>query len=165
MKKMFILCFIALFLLVSCNNENEDFFYSQQDTKNYSFVVEIKGKVRFPGIYEFHREIYMYELIDAAGGFLDTADKDSISMVQTIKESCTIIIRGKTESNSSKELININYANVELLITLPNIGTSTANKIIEYRNTHGLFKKIEDIMNVSGIKENIFNEIKDKITV
>ena len=62
-------------------------------------------------------------------------------------------------------MININTANVEKLQTLPGIGESIANKIIEYREQNGKFKTIEDLKNVSGIGESKFSNIKDKITV
>lgn len=59
-----------------------------------------------------------------------------------------------------KEVININTAGSAELDVLPMIGPSRAAAIIEYRNNHGAFKKIEDIMNVRGIGEGIFREIQ-----
>ena len=75
-----------------------------------------------------------------------------------IKEDYSII-----KSNTS--LININSASINELIKLDNIGTNTAKKIIEYRDNNGPFTCIEDIMKVSGIKESIFNAIKELICV
>jgi competence protein ComEA len=54
---------------------------------------------------------------------------------------------------------------VEELTTLNGIGEAKAIKIIEYRNTNGLFKSIEDIKNVSGIGETFYEKIKDSITI
>lgn len=68
----------------------------------------------------------------------------------------------KKDNNTS--LININTATKEELMTIPNIGESKADKIIEYRNKNK-FEKIEDILNVSGIGESIFEKIKTYITV
>ena len=68
----------------------------------------------------------------------------------------------KKDNNAS--LININTATKEELMTIPNIGESKADKIIEYRNKNK-FEKIEDILNVSGIGESIFEKIKTYITV
>lgn len=59
--------------------------------------------------------------------------------------------------------ISINQASLEELQTLPGIGPSIANKIIEYRSEYGLFQKLEDIMLIKGIKHSIFNKIKDLI--
>lgn len=81
----------------------------------------------------------------------------------------------QTKDNSSKEienttisenkLISLNQATKEELMTLPNIGESKAKAIIEYRNTNGNFKTIDDILNVSGIGNSVFEKIKDSITV
>ena len=70
-----------------------------------------------------------------------------------------------TEDSQNLGVININTATKEVLETLPGIGPSTAKAIIEYRENIGLFETIEDIMNVSGIGEATFNDIKDSIKV
>lgn len=67
--------------------------------------------------------------------------------------------------NKSDKLININQATKEDLLTLSGIGDAKANSIIEYRINNGEFSKIEDIKNVSGISENLFEKIKEFITV
>ena len=66
---------------------------------------------------------------------------------------------------SGKDLININTAGMDKLITLPGIGESKANSIISYRKENGLFSSIVDITNVSGIGKSIYEKIKDNITV
>ena len=68
-----------------------------------------------------------------------------------------------TESKSSK--VNINTASLEELKTLNGIGDAKANSIIEYRNTNGSFKTIEDLKNVKGISETVYSKIKENITV
>ena len=68
-----------------------------------------------------------------------------------------------TENTSGK--VNINTASKELLMTLPGIGEAKAESIIKYREENGGFKNIQDIMNISGIKEGAFQKIKDLITV
>lgn len=62
-------------------------------------------------------------------------------------------------------LININTASREQLMTLPGVGDKVAGRIIEYRDSNGPFRKTEDIMKISGIKEKLFSRIRDKITV
>lgn len=69
-------------------------------------------------------------------------------------------------SNSIKNTkVSINTASIEELQTLPGIGSSKAKSIVEYREKNGLFSKIEDIMNVSGIGESVFANIKENITI
>ncbi|MCK5731782.1 MAG: ComEA family DNA-binding protein, partial [Tenericutes bacterium] len=62
-------------------------------------------------------------------------------------------------------LININTADMEMLITLPGIGLIIGQRIIDYRAEYGDFLSIEDIVNVSGIKESIYDQVKELITV
>ncbi len=61
--------------------------------------------------------------------------------------------------------VNINYADRSTLMTLPGIGASKADKIINYRQANGGFSSIEDIMLVDGIKEGLYNKVKDSICV
>jgi len=68
-------------------------------------------------------------------------------------------------ASSKKEKININVATADELATLPGIGNAIAESIVEYRKNKGRFNKIEDIMNVPGIKEKRFEQIRDFITV
>ena len=61
--------------------------------------------------------------------------------------------------------VNLNSASVAQLQTLPGIGASTAQRIVEYRQKNGSFKKIEELMNVKGIGEKSFLKLKPLITV
>ena len=74
-------------------------------------------------------------------------------------------VRGNSTPALDNGLVNLNTANVAALMTLPGIGESRAKAIISYREQHGAFAQIEDIMKISGIKEAAFSKIKDKITV
>ena len=70
------------------------------------------------------------------------------------------------DSQSKKgSKININKASKEELMTLPGVGESKAESIIQYRKEQGTFKKTEDIMEISGIKEGLYEKIKDLITI
>ena len=72
---------------------------------------------------------------------------------------------GKTPAPSGAQMVNLNSATVPQLETLPGIGRSTAEKIVEYRQKSGGFKKVEDLMNVQGIGEKSFLKIKPLVTV
>ena len=65
----------------------------------------------------------------------------------------------------SGEKVNINTAGVDELVTLPGIGKAYAERIVEYRQKNGPFKKVEDIINVRGIGEKTFERIKDRLTI
>lgn len=89
--------------------------------------------------------------------------------IQTSPDSDMQMTDRNVRSNSAPALenglVNLNTADVAALMTLPGIGESRAKAIISYREQHGAFAKIEDIMKISGIKQAAFSKIKDKITV
>lgn len=89
--------------------------------------------------------------------------------IQTSPDSDMQMTDRNVRSNSTTALdnglVNLNTADVAALMTLPGIGESRAKAIISYREQHGAFAKIEDIMKISGIKQAAFSKIKDKITV
>jgi len=74
-------------------------------------------------------------------------------------------VRSNSTTALENGLVNLNTADVAALMTLPGIGESRAKAIISYREQHGAFAQIEDIMKISGIKQAAFSKIKDKITV
>ncbi len=76
-----------------------------------------------------------------------------------------ISFMGGLASAEEKAKININTATAEELSTLEGIGEMKAESIIEFRDNHGHFTKIEDLKNVKGIGDKIFEKIKDQITV
>lgn len=159
-----LILFIILFFLVGCQKSEVIDISNQEEQSSSTIYVELKGKVRFPGIYEIDGEKYLYEIIDIAGGLLDSADSENLNLVQLINVSCSITIPEKQviESNA---LINLNYASLEQLMMLPGIGEVYAKKIIEYRQNNGLFLTIEQIKEIPGIKESVYSKIKDLITV
>lgn len=90
--------------------------------------------------------------------------------VTAAAEEKTKISEGVEEKVQSKEisqsgLVNINTADAQQLMTLPGIGEVRADAIIEYRQREGDFEKIEDVMNVKGIKTGIFSKISNLICV
>jgi competence protein ComEA len=150
-------------------------------------AVHIIGAVPRPGLYEFAEGARVQDAIDAAGGLLSSANIDSINLAAlledgqqltipykdgqapeaAIEEDDTLVLPGSTEepsSQTSEELININTASVEELDSLPGIGPTIAQRIIDYRDENGPFQTIEDILNVSGVGPSTFDQIKDLIT-
>lgn len=138
-----------------------------------SVFVYVCGAVNCPGVYELPEGSRVYEAIESAGGFGENADVTRVNQAEILEDEEQIYvptIGEDTESisgDSTKQdgKININQASREELMTLPGVGQSRAESIITYREEHGRFQKIEDIMNVSGIKEGLFEKIKDLITV
>ena len=161
-----------------------------EETKANNYV-DVKGSVKKPGVYEFKENDRVIDAIKLAGGLTKNADTSNINLSKKLKSEMVIVINTKSElknnnnltcdavwtrevievnncietENKTNNKININTADINKLTELDGIGESKAKTIIEYRTTNGLFKNIEDIKNISGIGESLYNKIKDKITV
>ena len=117
------------------------------------------------------------DAISAAGGFLAEAEKTDINLAALVEDGTKLdipYIEGGSPvlgtpvpevATATTELIDINTASSAELDTLPGIGPTTAQKIIDYREQNGPFLKPEDIINVSGIGPGTYEGIKDLITV
>lgn len=141
--------------------------------------VHVCGAVRAPGVYELPAGSRFYEAVEAAGGFAEDACEDYLNMAEILADGSRLEIptmekakewesigketaqaRGKT----SEGLININTADIDELCKLPGIGEGRAKAIIEYRQKQGGFQKKEDIKQVSGIGEKMYERMKEYLT-
>ena len=135
--------------------------------------VDVAGAVRTPGVVKLARGARVYEAIELAGGFAKDAAISAVNQASVLQDGQQLYIvtveEQKTKQLSSSEvsLETSGEGRVadEELMTLPGIGASKAADIVRYREEQGRFEQIEDIMNISGIKEAVFGKIKDKITV
>ena len=136
-------------------------------------VVDVSGAVPRPGVYELPVGSRVRDAVDAAGGFLAEADKTTMNLAAPIEDGQKLDIpflagaaqAGAQAQPTAVQLIDINQATLEELKTLPGIGPTLAQNIIDYRDTYGPFTQIEEIMNVDGIGPSTFENIKDLITV
>lgn len=146
-------------------------------------LVHICGEVQTPGVYELTADSRICDVLLLAGGFTAEADTEAVNMAAGIEDGMQIVIPAETDrtsettGNSSdrtgetaagkteSQLVNINTADKETLMSLPGIGAGKAEAVIAYREAGGVFKDIKDIMLVDGIKEGVYAKIKDKICV
>ncbi len=160
----------------SVDSKTEEYEEVSSDSTDCDTVyVYVCGDVKDSGLYELKAGSRIGDAIDAAGGFTKSSDKDALNLAEIVTDGSKIMVPKKgalvdegmsvAEDSSASDLININTADVKELTTLAGIGEARAEAIIEYREQHGGFSKIEDIMNVSGIKEAMFSRIKDDISV
>ena len=171
--------FVVLMLsIVSCKNRTEDSMSLerslQSDTVSVSedkttIFVHVCGAVQKEGVYELPTGSRVYEAIELAGGFREDAAVSEVNQAELLEDETRIYIPTTAEllqEQSKKDgKININKASKEELMTLPGVGESRADSIIQYRTEQGAFKRIEDIMQISGIKEALFDKIKELIKV
>lgn len=144
-----------------------------EDIPEYIYI-DIKGQVQNPGVYKVLIDSRLFQLLVLAGGTTSEADTLAINLSLKLYDQQVVYIPAYEDdypiiseviNDSSQALININSASLQLLDTLPGIGPSTAQSIVDYRTDVGFFESIEDIMKVTGIGESTYNEIKDLITV
>ena len=139
------------------------------DTPASEWIVEVSGAVASPGVYHVKPDSRVCDAIAAAGGCTDDACLDDINQAAFLKDGQKIKIRTSAEALSSAQSqdgkVNLNSASADELKTLPGIGDAKASDILSYRNESGPFQSAEDLMNVPGIKEGMYNKIKDKVTV
>ena len=126
-----------------------------------SFQAEIKGEVENPGVYELKTGSDVEDLIAAAGEVTESADLSSVSLMKKLEDNEVVVIPALREPQE-KERISINTADEETLQQLPGIGPAIAGRIVDYRNEQS-FSSLEDIMNVKGIGEKMFEKIRDEI--
>ncbi|WP_078390926.1 helix-hairpin-helix domain-containing protein [Shouchella patagoniensis] len=138
-------------------------------------VVDVKGAVAVPGVYELTNESRIHEVIHLAGGFLDEADRDSVNLALRVSDEMVLYIPYEGEEQEinllvhngeiASALVNLNTATESELQTLQGVGPAKAAAIIQYREENGLFNTIEEITNVSGIGDKSFDSLKDMISV
>lgn len=139
-------------------------------------LVEIKGEVKRPNVYEVEEGSIIRDLIDIAGGLTEKANINKINRAEKLRANQLIIIPDNesivsgtiinNEGISSNDgIININSASLSDLQKINGVGAVKAQSIIDYREKNGGFKSIEDIKNVDGIGDKTFEKIKDKISI
>ena len=137
-----------------------------------TIYVSVMGEVVSPGVYILPENSRVFELINEAGGTTKDADLSGINMVLKLTDGMQLYVPGISSSENSVQagssfntpaLININTATLEELSTLTGIGATRAKAIIDYREKNGPFNTKEDLMLVNGIKQGIYDGLKDEI--
>lgn len=149
--------------------------------------IHICGAVVCPGVYQVPEGSRLYEAISQAGGLSADACDYIVNQAQIVTDGMQIYIPTVQEAETAEGAypaagsgaaewvtgreqtrdgyVNINSATKEQLMTLPGIGESRAEAIIAYRQEHGGFSNVEELMNVSGIKQGVYDRLKERIRV
>jgi competence protein ComEA len=153
--------------------------------------VHVAGAVIHPGVYSLPAGSRFEQAIQAAGGAASSADLQALNLAALLEDGSQLLVPTKaplatatpnnpqvratdlpTQASDWKTPtptvtfpININTATLQELDALPYIGQIRASEIIAYRQEHGPFKRIEDLLKVYGITQEVFDRIKDLITV
>lgn len=154
---------VFIFYLFSCNEKNEVINVSSINSKNDLVVVNVSGEVYRAGKYEISKTWTIKMLFEYVG-VKDTADLSGFDLLGNVESRNYYIPKIVHTKEEDSKKVNINKASKEELMTLQGIGESIAGRIISYREKNP-FKSIEELKNVSGIGEKLYEKIKDFITV
>lgn len=162
----------------------EDAILDEEDVQESmnEYSVYVCGAVMKAGVYQLVEGSRICDAIAIAGGMTEDAMETYLNQAELLVDGQMIYVPTQDEvenqdwtnntsagtstgeSQGSSGLVNINTASKEELMTLTGIGEAKAESIIEYRETNGFFSSIEDIQNITGIKEGVFTQIEDEIT-
>ena len=176
--KVITILLMVFMMSIGCSRRKEVSIEPKKETKTTAeksssketIYVYVCGEVKHPGGER------IVSAVKAAGGLTKKASAESINQAEKMKDGQQITIPSKKQTaknegsdskavQSSSGKININTAGVKELMTLSGIGEAKASDIISYREEHGPFSDISDIMKIQGIKEGIYHKIKNKITI
>lgn len=184
-----ILFVLSIFVLVGYSisrpekpmaNEDEIFVenatVSEKNTsKNQKQItVYINGEVKKPGVYRLNENSRVEDLIKSSGGYTNNADSFKLNLAKKLKDEDYIYVdkkgqnkvtSGNNSSLSAEGKIDLNSASKEELKTIPGIGDVTAQKILDYREKNGNFKKFEDLKSIGRIGEKTIEKIKEKAEI
>lgn len=147
-------------------------------TQQDDCYVYICGAVANPGVYMLPEGSRIYEVIALAGGLTEEAEETLLNQAERVTDGMMLRVYTKAEAEelsviqesgetaeTSDSRININTAGASELMSLPGVGSAKADAILSYRETNGAFASIEELMNVPGIKEGVFQQMKEYIRV
>ncbi|MEJ9113499.1 helix-hairpin-helix domain-containing protein [Bacillus paramobilis] len=144
------------------------------DTKEQKkiIVIDIKGAVVKEGVYEMKEGDRIKDAIEKAGGFLPEADRKKVNLAQMVQDQMILYVPNKNEqvqeaaaASQGEGKVQINAASKEQLEKITGIGSRKAESILKYREEHGPFQKIEDLLEIDGIGVKSLEKIKDQIII
>lgn len=149
-----------------------------------TITVDIKGAVKKPGVYELPSDSRVNDAILLAGGVTAEADRQSVNFAQKLNDEAVVYVASQGENISvvtankavastaeavgvgdTSDKVNLNTATLADLQTISGIGQKRAQDILDYRDSNGGFKSVDDLSNVSGIGEKTLEKLREEVTV
>ncbi len=134
--------------------------------------IGVFGAVKEPGYYTYKGDLRIEDAVEFAGGLAENADAERANMAKWIDDGETIIIPTAgperptmTPIAGEDEKIDLNTADAAELMKLPGIGEKRAEEIIRLREQKGGFGSKEDLLEISGISENLLEKIYDRLII
>ncbi|WP_207457494.1 ComEA family DNA-binding protein [Herbiconiux sp. SYSU D00978] len=134
--------------------------------------VHILGEVAAPGLYEVPAGARAVDVVAAAGGFTDAADQAQLNLARFVVDGEQILVPAvgaepppSATGAGGESLVRLNAADLAELDTLPGVGPTLAQRIIDYRDEHGGFGSVDELKDVPGIGEKTFAELEPLVTL
>ncbi|QHT47221.1 ComEA family DNA-binding protein [Bacillus sp. SB49] len=136
-----------------------------------TFRVDVKGEVSKPGVYVVRPGMRVDDVIREAGGMTEFADPLQVNLAQILQDEMVVLVPSAAEeaavpgpsASAVGEKLAVNQATAAEMETLPGIGPSKAEAIIQYREENGPFASVDDLVNVPGIGEKTLENMRDSI--
>lgn len=137
-------------------------------------IVDVKGEVKNPGVYDVSPDSRIDDVILLAGGFTEKADELQVNKAQKVHDEMMIYVPEIGELNTvpdqvsasaDSKKIQLNVATKDEIVELPGIGPSKADAIIQYREENGLFTSVEDLLEVNGIGEKTLENLLEYVQI
>lgn len=136
-------------------------------------VVDVAGWVRHPGVYQLEKGDRIIDALQAAGGAKPGADLRPLNLAALLQDAQQVLVprrgsggqAGGGGAGGPGGKINLNTATLDQLESLPGIGEVIGQRILDYRQQHGPFHSVDDLLNVSGIGPSHLADVKDLVAV
>jgi competence protein ComEA len=150
-----------------------------------SLVIHVAGKVRKPGVIRLPLGSRVIDAVSASGGALNGVDLAALNLARPLADGEQVLVgvttppgvvtqgapvpggpaAGSASTAQPGPPVNLNTATLEQLETLPGVGPVLAQRIVEFRMSQGRFAQVEDLQNVTGIGEQKYADLRDRVTV
>ncbi|XJZ26291.1 helix-hairpin-helix domain-containing protein [Bacillota bacterium Lsc_1132] len=160
----------------------------QPPQKTDIMIVDVKGAIKKPGVYQVSEKERVNDVILRAGGLTEEADSSQVNFAAKVQDEMVIYVPAKGEVQpappqtsavaasspqpgntksgvTGKGKVNLNKADASELETLPGVGPAKAAAILDFRKQNGSFQSPDDLKKISGIGDKTFEKLKDLITV
>lgn len=140
-----------------------------EETPLPALVVHVCGAVKDPGVKMLPAGSRAADALEMAGGFTDAADQSYVNLAAFVEDGQQLYFpeKGEKPREGMEEggPVNLNLADETTLQTIPGIGESRAKAILKYRKEHGRFSSVEELLQVPGIGDALYQQIQDLVTV
>ena len=148
-------------------------------TRLQPIVIDLRGAVATPGVYELPSEARLQDAIRAGGGLAPNADLSTVNLARRLRDGEVVVVAAMRVAGASPApttpamedagdgggaRININTASEAELDLLPGVGEVTARRIVDYREQNGPFRSVDDLVHVQGISTRTIEQLRDLVT-